>query len=199
MPVERVTLHALNVCGIAACVLGLCFPSNGPVWIVVMTLTGVSDMGGFIQKTAGRNGESKELLRFSGTLYFACGQLATGVARLMGGLLRDVGGMTLVLIFVLVMQVVSGVLGGVYMALLRRRARAEKMQEQARAEAAAARRRTLQNWRTLQNHTLQSRRTIQNRTKTGFAQEAEAMAEQISRAPSPVSYTHLTLPTILLV
>ena len=61
-------------------------------------------------QTSGRNGESKRLIRISGAFYLVFDMFGTGAARLLGGVLRDKGGMQLVLSFALILQVVCGVL-----------------------------------------------------------------------------------------
>ena len=84
-----------------------------------MLLMGLSDISPFIYKTSGMCGESQQLIRLSGPFYLVFATFATGWARLLGGVLRDAGGMPLVLRFTLVVQITCGVLNGVYSVYLR--------------------------------------------------------------------------------
>lgn len=122
---EIVAAHILNACGILACTLGLLF-DRPLVWTMIMLLTGLSDVSPFINKTSGMCGESQQLIRISGALYLVFDMFGTGSARLLGGVLRDAGGMPLVLRFTLVLQITCGLLNGAYSVYLWRRSRASQ-------------------------------------------------------------------------
>jgi hypothetical protein len=113
-----VAAHILNACGILASTLGLLL-GRPVVWSPIMLLMGLSDISPFIYKTSGMCGESQQLIRLSGPFYLVFATFATGWARLLGGVLRDAGGMPLVLRFTLVVQITCGVLNGVYSVYLR--------------------------------------------------------------------------------
>jgi len=119
---ECVAAQILNAFGILACTLGLLF-DRPLVWTMIMLLTGLSDVSPFINKTSGMCGESQQLIRISGALYLVFDMLGTGSARLFGGVLRDAGGMPLVLRFTLVLQITCGLLNGAYSVYLWHRSR----------------------------------------------------------------------------
>lgn len=183
-PWDSVMGQAINAGGILASVLAVLFPKEGLLWVAVMAMIGFSDVAGYICKTSGRNGESPQMLKASAPVYFACDMLGTGTARLLGGLLTDLGGMDVILRFGLGAQAVVGGCVCACTALLLRRERKARLIVEAEKHA-------LQRSRSSRRSEFFSRMSMVSETTLQTAMVTSDGSEDANSSGSPSSAMYL--------